>query len=213
MSWYCNGQETARFLQQNWQGQDAIIWSDTLRAVDLEERHRSVCYSPRSIMVRRNSSSAYRDMDEEFFSSLEEANYQCHESPAKSSCFSSKLSESKILHQRWEKRRAVRGKVVVTLSLLLLAGVGTAALYTSMDTTVLAMKMRGAYPIFRGSASVLKESEIYTGEDVPDFGDAILASDETVTQRKTNYALDNAMLEELDPYEEFRRDGRQLEAN
>ncbi|KAG3108065.1 hypothetical protein PI125_g12152 [Phytophthora idaei] len=137
-------------------------------------------------MGRGNNSSAYRDMDEEFFTSLEEANYECHESPAKSL----KLSESMTLHKHLEKRRAVRTKAVVTLSLLL-AGVGTAALYTS---------------------TVLKASEVFTGEDTPDFGDAILATDETVSRHETNYALDDAMLDELDPYDEFRQDGRQLVA-
>ncbi|KAI9985772.1 hypothetical protein PInf_024538 [Phytophthora infestans] len=144
-------------------------------------------------------------MDEDFFSSLEETNYLCHESPAKSSCFSLKLSESTILHKHWEKRRAVRTKVVVTLSLLLLAGVGTAALSTSVDATALAMKMRGAHPIFRGKAS-----EVYAGDDTPEFEDAILAADETDSQLETDYALDE---DELDPYEEFHRIGRQLEAN
>ncbi|KAG3150896.1 hypothetical protein PI126_g11247 [Phytophthora idaei] len=143
-------------------------------------------------MGRGNNSSAYRDMDEEFFTSLEEANYECHESPAKSL----KLSESMTLHKHLEKRRAVRTKAVVTLSLLL-AGVGTAALYTSVDAS---------------TSTVLKASEVFTGEDTPDFGDAILATDETVSRHETNYALDDAMLDELDPYDEFRQDGRQLVA-
>ncbi|KAF4138687.1 hypothetical protein GN958_ATG12123 [Phytophthora infestans] len=144
-------------------------------------------------------------MDEDFFSSLEEVNYLCHESPAKSSCFSSKLSESTILHKHWEKRRAVRTKLVVTLSLLLLAGAGTAALSTSVNATALAMKMRGAHPMFRGKAS-----EVYAGGDTPELEDAILVADETDIQRETEYALDE---DELDPYEEFHHIGRQLEAN
>ncbi|KAI9985768.1 hypothetical protein PInf_024534 [Phytophthora infestans] len=156
-------------------------------------------------MVRGTNSSAYRDMDEDFFSSLEEANYLCHESPAKSSCFSSKLSESTILHKHWEKRRAVRTKLVVTLSLLLLAGAGTAALSTSVNATALAMKMRGAHPMLRGKAS-----EVYAGGDTPEFEDAILVADETDNQLETEYALDE---DELDPYEEFHHIGRQLEAN
>ncbi|KAG3008076.1 hypothetical protein JG687_00010718 [Phytophthora cactorum] len=158
-------------------------------------------------MGRGNNSSAYRDMDEEFFTSLEEANYECHESPAKSL----KLSESMTLHKHLEKRRAVRTKAVVTLSLLL-AGVGTAVLYTSVDASTLEMKMGGVHPMFRGSSTVLKASEVFTGEDTPDFGDAILATDETVSRHETNYALDDAMLDELDPYDEFRQDGRQLVA-
>ncbi|KAL3666463.1 hypothetical protein V7S43_008711 [Phytophthora oleae] len=156
--------------------------------------------------------SAYRDMDEEFFASLEAANYECHESPVKKT-----TSESTILHKHYAQRRATRTRVVVTLSLMLLAGVGSAALYSSVDASTLALKVRAPSPMFRGSSTKIgsdpKSGEVFTGDDSPAFGDAILASDETLSQDETNYALDDAILDELDPYDEFRQDGKQLEAN
>ncbi|ETO77846.1 hypothetical protein F444_07025 [Phytophthora nicotianae P1976] len=156
-------------------------------------------------MDQGNSSSAYRDMGDEL---VEETNGVCHESPAKKSFFSPKLSESMILHLK--QRRAVRAKVVVILSLLLSASVAAASLYTLVDATALTMKMRGAYPIFRGTSSVPKKSEVYSGEGVPNVGDAMLSTDVTATQRETDYAQDDAMLEDLDPYDEFHPVGRQI---
>ncbi|KAG7380039.1 hypothetical protein PHYPSEUDO_007851 [Phytophthora pseudosyringae] len=165
-------------------------------------------------MGRGNNSSAYRDMDEGFFAALDEATYKCHESPVKKNSPCSMLSESTILHKHYEQRRAVRTKVVATLSLLLLAGVGTAALYSSVNASAWAMTMRGPCAMFRGSLTansgdpvVPNSGEVYTGEDSPDFGAAILAADET------DYALDDAVLDELDPYDEFHQAGKQLEAN
>ncbi|KAG1709238.1 hypothetical protein DVH05_019882 [Phytophthora capsici] len=152
--------------------------------------------------------SAYLDMDEEFFTSLESANYECHESPIKTA-----TSESTILHKHYTQRRATRTRVVVSLSLMLLAGVGSLALYSSVDAT-LTMKARAPFPMFRASTktgSDPKVGKVFNGDDSPAFGDAIL--DETITHGKTNYALDDVMLDELDPYDEFHQEGKQIEAD
>ncbi|KAK1933807.1 hypothetical protein P3T76_011567 [Phytophthora citrophthora] len=158
------------------------------------------------------NSSAYLDMDEEFFRSLETANYECHQSPAKNT-----TSESTILHKHYAQRRATRTRVVMTLSLMLLAGVGSLALYSSVDASSWAMKVRAPSPMFRGSStkpgSNPKVGEVFNGDDSPAFENAILASDETKAQGETTYALDDAMLDELDPYDEFRQEGKQIEAN
>jgi hypothetical protein len=163
-------------------------------------------------MGRSNNSSAYRDMDEEFFASLEEANYECHESPIKKTASCSTTSESSILHKHLEHRRAVRNKVIVTLSLLLLAGVGATALYSSVDASTWAMKMRGPCQMLRGSSSVAAptapSSAVFEEDEAPDFGAAILAAAQTVTT-----AQDNLMLDELDPYDQFRAAGEQQEAH
>ncbi|OWZ18171.1 hypothetical protein PHMEG_0007786 [Phytophthora megakarya] len=170
-------------------------------------------------MGRRSHSSAYRDMDEEFFSSLEEANYECHESPAKNKA----LSESTILLNHLEQRHTLRAKVILTLNLLLLAGVGTTALYSSVDASTWAMKIPSPYPMFRGSSTVnippfqTNFGEVFEGNDSPAFGNAILAIDGTVTRSETvtkeEEAVDDALADELDPYDEFHKAGNQLEAN
>ncbi|KAE8980407.1 hypothetical protein PR003_g24878 [Phytophthora rubi] len=170
-------------------------------------------------MGRGKNSSAFRDMDEEFFASLEEANYECHESPTKKPATCSALSESTILHKHLEQRRAMRTKVVVALSVLVLAGVGSAALYSSVDMSLWALKMRSPYPMFRGSsvdtAFTPTSGNVFDGDgDSPYFGDAILATDETgiADAQDDEEAPDDLLLDELDPYEEFHQAGRQLEA-
>ncbi|GMF20325.1 unnamed protein product [Phytophthora lilii] len=165
--------------------------------------------SSRVAMVK-GSSSAYRDMDEEFFASLEEATYECHESPTKKTSSCATLSESTILHKHLERRRATRTKIVVTLSLLLLAGVGSAALYSSVGASAWALKMRGPCPMFRGSSNpdpvVPISAEVFNGDDSPEFGAAV-AADETFTEE----AEDDLLLDELDPYDAFRRAGHHVE--
>ncbi|KAL4145805.1 hypothetical protein PRNP1_011681 [Phytophthora ramorum] len=166
-------------------------------------------------MGRGNNPSAYRDMDEEFFASLEEANYECHVSPVKKAMSRSTMSESTILHKHLEHRRAQRNKLVATLGLLVLAGVGSAALYSSVDASAWAVKMRGPYPVFRGSETpTLAEpssGHVFNGDDSPLFGEAVLASDETVVQH--DVAQDDVILDELDPYDQFHKGGGQLENN
>lgn len=155
-------------------------------------------------------------MDEEFFASLEEANYECHESPTKKAPSCSPLSESTILHKHLEQRRALRTKVVVALSMLVLAGVGSAALYSSVDLSVWVLKMRGPCPMFRGSAiDTSTGGRVFDGDnDSPYFGDAILAADESADikdDQEGEQAMDDLLLEDHDPYEEFHQTGRQLE--
>ncbi|KAG6610809.1 Transcription initiation factor TFIID subunit 2 [Phytophthora cinnamomi] len=156
-------------------------------------------------------------MDEEFFASLEEANYECHESPTKKPSSCSALSESTILHKHLEQRRALRTKVIVALSVLVLAGVGSAALYSSVDLSVWVLKMQAPCPMFRGSsvevAATASPGKVFDGDnDSPYFGDAILADGGAGNiETQDDAALDDLLLEELDPYEEFHETGRQLE--
>lgn len=169
-------------------------------------------------MGRAHNSSAYRDTDEEFFSSLEEANCECHESPAKKTSPCSRLSESTILHKHLAHRQAVRTKTVVTLSLMLLAGVGTAALYSSVDASAWAVKMRSCNPMFRSSSTTVpvvpNSGEVFEGDDSPDFGNAILGADEPIrTYAEDDEAQDDLLLDDLDPYEEFHQAGNELEKN
>ncbi|GMF37300.1 unnamed protein product [Phytophthora fragariaefolia] len=165
-------------------------------------------------MGQGNNSSAYRDMDEEFFASLEEANYECHESPTKKASCSS-MSESTILHKHLEQRRAMRTKVVIALGMLVLAGVGSVALNSTVDVTTWALRIRGPGPMFRGTTvdATPNNGEVFDGDnDSPYFGDAIQATDETgAVDEQDDDAPDDLLLEELDPYEEFHPTGNHLE--